>query len=504
MGGVGSGKTWVGILKLLYLLDQYPGSRGVIVRQRFQQLKKTTSATLWKLLPKDHIARRNDNEGMLTLTNGSQLLLMHLDKADSLSNMKSLEINFAFVDQAEDISEEAWNTLWERIGRWSGATKRGGWPQGWQYRNRLGECIPPRYLFGNCYSPGYDHWITSRFWEHGADRDAFAAQGYQVFIGSTRDNLALSDEYIQSRLAMGDEYVRRFVDALDWGATEGRIFNLLADSILEPTPELLSRIRFRMKLHRVYDHGEFSPSACMWYATDERENVFFYREYMADNKLVSEHREAIYALSKLDGPNGVGEPPDYHTNYADPAIFNKTRGRTVNTLPQWSVADEWNERRIIDAKTAVSWRRAVNDEGATVNRVREYLRRDRRHQHPLSGQINAPRAYFLRRTPDYPHGCHEVLTDIRAARRIEVGMMADGSKLYGDERDEKVRDHLIDCVRYSLIMRPSPASGATAAAPAPPGHLRLDEYMKAVDSLEAFQQVETRRKFQGYYDYGRK
>jgi hypothetical protein len=48
-----------------------------------------------------------------------------------------------------------------------------------------------------------------------------------------------------------------------------------------------------------------------------------------------------------------------------------------------------------------------------------------------------------------------VLTDIRAAKRVVVGTGADGSKQYGDERDDTVRDHLLDCVRYSIGMRPA-------------------------------------------------
>ena len=50
LGGVGSGKSWSLALKMIYLLDEYPGSRGLIARQRFQQLKKTLSATIAKLL----------------------------------------------------------------------------------------------------------------------------------------------------------------------------------------------------------------------------------------------------------------------------------------------------------------------------------------------------------------------------------------------------------------------------------------------------------------------
>jgi hypothetical protein len=500
LGGVGAGKTYIGIMKMLYLLDMYPGSRGAIVRQRFQQLKKTTAATLWKMLPKDRIARRNDNEGTLTLSNGSQLLLMHLDKPDSITNLKSMELNFAYVDQLEDVSAEAWDTLWERLGRWSGAMMRGGWPKNWPYRNRLGDHIPPRYLFASAYSPGYENWITSRFWEHGQERARYAAEGYQVFIGSTRDNLALSDEYVASRLAMGSEYVRRFVDATEWGAKEGRIFELHPDSIIDPTQDMITRIRYTMRLHRVYDHGEAVPSACLWYATDSEGNVYYYREYGAADKLVSDHRDAIYQLSKLDGP-GQNEPPSYYSNLADPAIFAKSRGRSVNSAPTWSVADEFNDRRIIDPKTAIYWRPANNDEAMTLNRVREYLRIDPKHRSPFTNRMGSPRVFFLRRTPDYPLGCYEVLTDIRAAKRKMVGTAPDGSKIYGDDRDDAVRDHWLDCVRYSLGMRPSVAA-KVEQIPTEPGTIRMSDYDKLIEGANIQDRISQRRNWRGKHAYG--
>jgi len=480
LAGVGHGKTYVGILKTLFLLDEYPGSRAAIIRKRFQDLKRTTAATLWQLLPPDHIARRNDNEGRLRLTNGSEIVMMHIDKPDSLSSLKSLELNFAYVDQAEDISAEAWDTLWERIGRWSGASKRGGYPRDWPYRNRLKQPIPPRYLFASCYSPGYDHWITSRFWEHGSERARYREEGYQVFTGSTRDNLALSDEYIAGRLAMGDEYVRRYVDAVDWGAHEGRIFDIHPMSILEPTPGLLDKIKNTMKLHRVYDHGEMNPSACLWYATDTEGNVFFYREYGAANVLVSDHRKAIYAMSQDDKIGS--DPPHYYSNLADPAIFAKNRGRSLTSAPTWSVADEFTDTRIMDPKTAIYWRRANNDEAMTINRVREYLKSDYTHRHPFNGRIGAPRAFFVRRTDDYPWGCHEVLTDIRSAKREELGTAPDGTKMFGDNRDEKVRDHWLDCVRYAIGMRPALAT-KIVVEPDEPNSIKFNDYLEMMDEM---------------------
>ena len=499
LGGVGSGKSFILVMKMLFLLDEYPGSRGLIARQRFQQLKKTTSATLWKLLSKDNIAKRNDNEGTLTLKNGSQLLLMHLDSADSLSNLKSLEINFGAVDQTEDISAEAWDTLYERIGRWSGAMRRGGWPADWPYKNRLGEPIPPRFLFGNCYSPGFDSWITARFWEHGIERERYRRQGYKVVIGSTLDNLALSQEYVDDRLAQGEEYVKRFVEATEWGAKEGRIFEIDAQSIIDPTEELLFKLKRRMRLHRVLDHGEAAPTACLWYATDEHENVYCYREYSRPDALVSDHRAAIYEMSKEDGYGGT--VPSYYSNYADPAIFAKNRGRSVNSAPTYSVADEWAEKRIIDPRTAIYWRPANNDEAMTINRVREYLRPDPRHYNPITGKRGAPRAYFIRRTDNYPLGCHGLLTDIRAAKRVEVGVMPDGSKLYGDERDPKVADHLLDTLRYGIGMRP--ALGRKAPEPdREPGTVNIAEYNKLWDLHTDQQEAEFRRTFTGKHEIG--
>jgi hypothetical protein len=370
---------------------------------------------------------------------------MHLDKPDSIDNLKSLELNFAYVDQMEDIREEAWDTLQERLGRWSGATKLGGFPENWPFRTEVGDPIPPAYVFVSAYSPGYDHWITRRWWSKGSDREQYRKQGYKVVIGSTRENPNLTGAYKKSRLAMGKEYVERFVDALSWGANEGRIFAISDQSYIEATAELINKIKGSMKLHRVLDPGDFTVTACLWYATDTDGNVFFYREYGEENELVSTHRQKIYELSRLDSFN-ESEPPIYTSNIADPVIANKTRGRTLDKPPQWSVQDEYTDRRIMDPRTAIFWRKANNDESMTISRVREYLREDPTHRNPITGKMKAPRIYFVMKSHNYPHGLHETITDVIAAKRIEVGQNADGTKQFGDKRDEDVRDHYLDCV----------------------------------------------------------
>jgi len=500
MGGVGSGKTWIGILKLLYLLDLYPGSRAAIVRQRATQIRSTTLKTLFQLHPVTRFATKNINAGEFTMENGSQIILRHLDKENSIEDLKSLELNFAYIDQMEDVSAIAFDTLCERIGRWSGAMRRGGYPPDWPHKNRLGQCIPPKYILASAYSPGYDHWITSRWWEQGDRREEFAAKGYKVVVGSTRDNLTLSQDYVDERVARGKEYVERYVDAVVWGANEGLIFDIPDSSILDPTPELLARILRTMRLHRTYDHGDSSPSACAWSATDSDGNIFYYREYQKENQLISEHRRAIYETSCLDTPN-QRMPPMYYSNYADPKIFTKDRGRTAMSGPNHSVADEWLDRNIMDGETAIAWRRANNNESVTVNRVKEYLREDPNHRHPITKQKGAPHMYFVRRTSDHPTGIHEMLSQLRSAKRVVVGFNNEGEKLYGDKRDDKVVDHLTDVNRYFTGSRPALALKPAEADPEP-GSIRWKDYQETMEAAEFEAGNRYRREYTGASDYG--
>jgi hypothetical protein len=82
-----------------------------------------------------------------------------------------------------------------------------------------------------------------------------------------------------------------------------------------------------------------------------------------------------------------------------------------------------------------------------------------------------------------------------------VGTAPDGTKMFGDERDPKVRDHGLDVVRYAIGMRPS--RGLTAALPPPePGTIRLSDYEKLMDADAMRKRIDARREYRGAYDNG--
>src|SRR5574337_681014 len=114
-GGVGSGKTVGGVTRLLLLADAYPGSRWFVARQYYKDLVQTTRKTFSRLCPAAWIKRDVLNE--TTLFNGSEIVWAHLDEYD-IKSLMCLEINGAFLDQAEGISPDMYEILDSRIGRW--------------------------------------------------------------------------------------------------------------------------------------------------------------------------------------------------------------------------------------------------------------------------------------------------------------------------------------------------------------------------------------------------
>jgi len=437
LGGFGSGKTYAGILKMLLLLDKYPNSRGAIIRKQFRQLQKTTLQTLFAVLPSAGYTRKN--EQFLDMRNGSRLYFVHLDTEDSLNVLRGLELNFAFVDQIEELDEDAWDLLEARVGRWSHATRVGGWPENWKHRDSMGKQLPPRYMFASANSPGFESWVYRRWSTESTEFEHWKSRGYEAFINSSRENSFLGEANLTTMLSKSDEWIRRWVDAA-WGEVEGQLHTVSPLSLITPTPELIAQIKDQHRKFRALDHGDTSPTCCLWGSSDREANIYITREYYKADELISKHRENISFLSK-------GEFYDF--NVADPSIFYKTAQKHGG---KWSVADEYSDVNFLPLQTALFWKPADNNELGTRNRINEYLAVDPEHVHPITKEKGAPRIYFLVRSKEYPMGCFELLKEIRAQKREKV---AEG--VYSDKRDDKVVDHAYDTFRYLLAARPSVA-----------------------------------------------
>lgn len=463
-GGWGAGKTWLGCMKGLWLSDTFPKNRGVIARRVAKELRATTMTTFYKLCPPSAYdprlgGRRNDQDGLCRLNNGSEILFLHLDDPATETIIAGLEVNWFLIDQAEENPEqmeEIFDKLSGRLGRWDVATvpdwmvqQYAPWP--WCHPV-TGRPMPPTYAMLACNPDVELHWIYRRFHPDALEhQQRYKPLGYKLFHMPGRDNKYLPDWYKAEMEAKDATFKRRYWEGT-WGIPEGAIHQVDKASLIQGDYELLDWLRRTCRLYRFLDHGDTSPTCCLWMAVDRDGNLFWYREYYQPNALVSTHRQNIAALS---------EGESYEWNQADPSIFAKIKSKISDTQvsARWSVADEYADVLQQPKHTAIFWQPADNNELGTRNRINEYLHVDPGRIHPITKARGAPKMYFVQASDNYPQGCQHVIREIRAQRRVKLGTDL-GKPVFTDERDPNIPDHAYDPLRYGVASH-APKAGGT-------------------------------------------
>ena len=400
--------------------------------------------TFFKICPPQFIDRHSEQDGITILKNGSTILWMHLDAFDEQS-LRGLEINSAFIDQAEEISEGIYLVLDSRIGRWDKAVvpdelleKNHNWPI-----TDLGNYKVPNYMMLGCNPDTQFHWLYRKYHPESVDR----LEDHLMIQAPTDPTLGDPETYKQM-LTRDPEWIAKYVMGT-WGVSEAQIHILPPESILEATPDLISLINRKAALFRILDHGDTSPTCCLWVAALKGIYIFF-REYYLPNALISTHRQNIYDLSQ-------GE--NYVSNYADPSIFHKKSQREGGF---WTVADEYLTS---DLKSPpLVWLPADNNELSTRNRINELLALSPYRTHPVTGQNPAPGIYFIRKTLEYPYGCTQSINQLKSQRREKIGDY-NGKIIYSDEREKSIVDHAYDCIRYMISMHGIPRGEPARRAP---------------------------------------
>ncbi len=124
-GGTGGGKSWLGAQLFVNLALNQPGTSYGIFRKNSTTLKRTTLRTFQKYMKKHHLREGvhyevNQSGGVTwTFRNGSTIDFMELDisKDPELNKLGGLELTAAMIDEADEVAEQAFNTLRFRIGR---------------------------------------------------------------------------------------------------------------------------------------------------------------------------------------------------------------------------------------------------------------------------------------------------------------------------------------------------------------------------------------------------
>jgi hypothetical protein len=122
-GAIRGGKSYFLVLYAFTLAFKYPRSRWLFIRESLPTLKRTLLVTFNEFLQNgfsQYIKDFNQQTLTVNLTNGSQFIFMAegYDTDKELNRFRGLEINGAFIDEANEIQEVTFDKILERSGSW--------------------------------------------------------------------------------------------------------------------------------------------------------------------------------------------------------------------------------------------------------------------------------------------------------------------------------------------------------------------------------------------------
>lgn len=444
-GGVGNGKSMSGIIKVYNHCQEFPGAFFLIGRRHATDLRDSTLKDFLQMMR--GYGHFSPGINTFKFPNGSEVIFRHLDDLQALTNMN---LSGFWVDQAEEISEEAFDYLVGRCRRQKGLT-------GAMITHR------PKMI---TFNPNGRDWIWRRFYES-AEEDKYRLdadgrrlandEDYELVMATTLENREnLPEDYLKGLLAAPEEWQKRFVQG-SFDTKAGRIFELWNPQVHVIWPHQYFPIPQAWERFRMVDHGQNNPTACEWGAVDFEGNMYLYDEYYRKTDTVTNHVRYIKDKSMIQSPGGL-TPDTYRYTVIDPSSYAKTREKDNI---RFSVADEYMESGIPTVG-------ADNNVNAGIDRVNRFLQinPERRHpflrvedldeNHPLwkynvgrepnEAALGSPRLFVFAR-------CENLRREIPEYAWQPLSY-ANMGRSNNPEKPVKNFDHAVDAMRYGVMSRP--------------------------------------------------
>lgn len=202
-GWMGAGKSRVLCQKAWMVARRYPGVTVGLFRKTQNAIPHTTGRTFERdVVDRRYISRRNKTDHYWELTNGSRIYFLGLDPDPITgvpSKVGSLDLGWAGVDEAVELSEEDWIML----------------------LGRLRDPRMPWHQLAAATNPGPPkHWLRMRM----------LADPKRLFL-TIRANKFLTPEYMAMLADLPDTAAGRRLGKGEWAAAEGVIWTLPDEQI---------------------------------------------------------------------------------------------------------------------------------------------------------------------------------------------------------------------------------------------------------------------------------
>ena len=198
-GAIRGGKTYWLLITITYLALQYPRSRWVIIRRSLPDLKRTTFPSFTSILADgigDYVKSWNRDTNVVSFANGSELIFMaeSFDDDKDLNRFKGLEVNGAGLDEVNELQEQTFYKVQERIGSWNQA---------------IGS--PPIVCLATC-NPA-NNWVKTVIYER--HKEGTLPDKWKFITSKITDNPYIPAEYLESLKELPPVQYQRFVEG-DW------------------------------------------------------------------------------------------------------------------------------------------------------------------------------------------------------------------------------------------------------------------------------------------------
>ena len=343
VGGVRSGKSLAGCVEALLMALEYPGSVGLIGRWTYRELMSTTWRQFKQIVPRELIytVRENPNSCYIDLRVGggkvSRIWGYHLS---NISAIQSMELDWAFVDEAAQIPPERVQESWSML------------------KSRLAGPVGPNRIWAVSNPNGLD-FFHSQFVAKELPLHAW----FRCPTEGNRSNLPIG--YIENqRRSNPQQWVRKMIDAE---------FVELTGNVL---PQFDSDVhvigRFIPPPHWPYyvsiDPGLADPTAALLYTVSETGVIVFLDELYEVGLTIGQQAEAI---KRLVGTRRVEQ------FIIDPSTKSRSAETGVARIDQYRSAGlpVWPGNHEIDASIAL---------------IQQLLLPAEERRHPVTGQPWSP------------------------------------------------------------------------------------------------------------------
>lgn len=366
-GTWGCGKSLASLIAANKECEEIANNLYLIIRKEYVDLRDSTMKD-W-----EHIIGRRIIGNDARYENGSIVMFRH---GDDINALKNANLGGALMVQAEEMTEEDF----------------------WFLKGRLRRKEGTRRLRVECNYDGRN-WIYQLFNEKKIGK---------LILTNTFDNEKnLPPDYIPALMKMPKKIQERHLYGSD-ADMEGAVWDEFSES-----KNFVNPFEIPKEWQRVValDHGATNPTAVLWGAIDQDENIYIYDEHYEAGRLISYHAAEI---KKRD--NSMVK--DW---LIDPSCASKTNQRNGRIF---SIIDEYIDEEIV-------FRPANNSVLAGINRVNEFFKGGQlkifKNCVKLKGEIDGYKWRRLKHTTEK------------------------------NEPDEPVKknDHACDALRYLIMSRPS-------------------------------------------------